>query len=90
VSALHKKAPPRSDGPVVTQDELVSFFAGAVGREKALLVVSSTLREQRITQDPMSVDEALRVLDTLIAQGGIFSAVASFAKARVHLRKRGG
>jgi hypothetical protein len=66
----------------------VSFFESAVGREKAFETIDAILRAKGIHEEEISVEQALDVLDELTSRGGIFGAVASFAKARVHLRRR--
>jgi hypothetical protein len=72
----------------LTRGELVSFFESAVGREKAHETIEGMLRAKGLNDEDVPVEQALELLDELTKRGGIFGAVASFAKARVHLRRR--
>lgn len=85
---MRPRPSPRSDRGHVPTGELVSFFESAVGREKAFETIGTMLRAKGIHDEEITVEQALDILDELTTRGGILGAVASFAKARVHLRRR--
>ena len=68
--------------------QLRGLLSGAVGEEKAQAVIDSALIERGLSpRGPLSVDQALGVLDHVAQTPGIIGITARFAKSRLHLSR---
>lgn len=70
----------------ITAASLAGLLSPAIGDAKAEAVVREAMvaRGQSLVR-PMSVDEALEVLEHIAETPGIVGVTARFAKSRVHL-----
>lgn len=71
----------------ISHQELGGMLSRALGEEKANEIVRNTA-EQLSFGDPLTSDEALRLLDMLSKEEGIVGITARFVKTQVHLRHR--
>ncbi len=66
--------------------QLAHLLSKAVGDEKSIEVVRQTCGELALSVDePLSLDDALRVLEAIAEQPGLIGVTARFAKSRLHL-----
>ena len=66
--------------------QIAHLLSKAVGDEKAEEVVQATCRALKLrTDEGLSLDDALRVLEEVAEQPGLLGVTARFAKSRLHL-----
>jgi len=67
------------------REAVASLLSRAVGDEKALTVVNeAALRIGVIVGQPLTLEEALSVLEMIAKEPGVLGVTARFAKGRIH------
>ena len=68
--------------------QLRALLAGAVGEDKAASVIDAAVIDRGLRPGgPLTIDEALGVLDHVAQTPGIVGITARFAKSRLHLSR---
>lgn len=86
----HHRRPrvPRVSARTIPVSQLHALLAGAIGDDKARAVIDAAVIEKGLRPGgPLSVDEALGVLDHVAQTPGIVGITARFAKSRLHLSR---
>lgn len=69
------------------QEELIDILAPTTGEERARELVRGAVASLGITSEPLTLPNAIRVLEFLSQTSGVVAAVTRFAQARLRLRE---
>lgn len=70
----------------IVRGDLAKMIAGTIGNEKALEAVATACSAAGITEERLTLEEALAVLGRIAETPGVVGITARFAKSRMHLK----